>query len=243
MNTLSPLPVSPSVAAALRVFVPEMRRQFGDNLRRIILFGSQARGEARPDSDVDVLVLFGELVGGRRQVRRRIIDITHDLLLDYQALITTVLTTETRYQAMREPLFLNVEAEGIDLMPSEQTQLMQLAEDTLRDAQALLTATQGYRSAVSRAYYAMFYAAEAALLTREVRTKSHAGLINQFGQHLVKAGLIEASYSKQLQQAFETRQEGDYEIAAEISDSDAHQTCQDARAFIDRIQVFLAQTG
>lgn len=240
MKPTRSLPVSPSVAAALRAFVPAMRRQFGDNLRRIILFGSQARGEARPDSDVDVLLLFGELEGGKRHIRQRIIDITHDLLLDYQALITTILTTETRYRAMKEPLYWNVQSEGIDLMPSEQTQLMQLAEDTLRDAE-LLRDAQGYRSAVSRAYYAMFYAAEAALLSHGIRTKSHAGLLNQFGQHLIKPGLIETHYSKQLQQAFETRQEGDYEVEAEISEHDATQTCQDARAFIDRVKAYLGE--
>ena len=41
---------------ALRAYLAAVRRDFG--VRRIALFGSTARGEARPDSDLDLLVEF-----------------------------------------------------------------------------------------------------------------------------------------------------------------------------------------
>ena len=45
---------------AIGEFVRRLRGAEGDNLLRVVLFGSLARGEAREDSDVDVFVLLKE---------------------------------------------------------------------------------------------------------------------------------------------------------------------------------------
>lgn len=50
------MPDSAEVIACLRVALPELRERFG--VARLFLFGSVARNEARPDSDVDLLVEF-----------------------------------------------------------------------------------------------------------------------------------------------------------------------------------------
>jgi len=42
-------------------------QRHGDRVRRIILFGSRARGDARPDSDYDLLVVLRDLDPRRRQ--------------------------------------------------------------------------------------------------------------------------------------------------------------------------------
>ena len=47
-----------TVLATLREQAPQLRQQFG--LRRLAVFGSAARDELRPDSDIDVLVDFAE---------------------------------------------------------------------------------------------------------------------------------------------------------------------------------------
>ena len=51
------------ILATLREASPELRREFG--VRRLALFGSFARGEAGPDSDVDILVDFDPSLGLR----------------------------------------------------------------------------------------------------------------------------------------------------------------------------------
>ena len=64
--------------------------------------------------------------------------------------------------------------------------------------------------ALGRAYYAMFHAATAALLTRGVERSSHHALIAAFGQYLVKPGLVEKRYHSYLRDAFVARIDGDY---------------------------------
>jgi predicted nucleotidyltransferase len=54
-------PVRETVLRILRELAPELARTFG--ARSILLFGSVARGEAGPESDVDLLVEFDRPVG------------------------------------------------------------------------------------------------------------------------------------------------------------------------------------
>lgn len=57
----------PTVAAALARFRGALADRFGDRLREVVLFGSQASGDARPDSDVDVLVIVDALTEAERR--------------------------------------------------------------------------------------------------------------------------------------------------------------------------------
>jgi len=48
----------------LTVIIAQLRqaleRMYGEQLVKIVLFGSQARGDARPDSDIDILILLNQ---------------------------------------------------------------------------------------------------------------------------------------------------------------------------------------
>ena len=74
---------------ALR-YLPEMTRRIADRFSpsRIILFGSQARGEARPLSDIDLLVVFNT-DGDRRKRRVAIRTALADLIVDKDILVVT----------------------------------------------------------------------------------------------------------------------------------------------------------
>ena len=74
---------------ALR-YLPEMTRRIADRFApsRIILFGSQARGEAGPLSDVDLLVVF-RADGDRRERRVAIRVALADLIVDKDILVAT----------------------------------------------------------------------------------------------------------------------------------------------------------
>ncbi len=65
--------------------------------------------------------------------------------------------------------------------------LIEKARRYLQSADVLRAASD-YDSAASRLYYAMFYVAEAALLTKRFAFRSHRSVLSAFGQQLVKTG-------------------------------------------------------
>jgi uncharacterized protein (UPF0332 family) len=82
-------------------------------------------------------------------------------------------------------------------MTPEQQALINKAQCSLDAAQNLIE--QGfYDFAVSRAYYAMFYLAEALLDREGLSFSSHAGVISAFGQYLARPGKVPAELHRQL---------------------------------------------
>ncbi len=110
-----------------------------------------------------------------------------------------------------------------------------LAAETLSAAEYLLKGGY-YNDAVSRAYYAMFYAARALLSTRDLHPQGHKGLILQFGLEFIKNGVIEDTYGRALSHAKERRETVDYNIEAAMTPEEAESIVADAREFIERIQ-------
>ena len=103
----------------------------------------------------------------------------------------------------------------------------------------LLIKDGDYESAVSRVYYAMFFSAEALLLTKGLSLSSHKAVISSFGQHFVKTGTFPKEMSKALTRAYEMRQFGDYEFNFVISKSDAESILKDGVGFIKAITDYL----
>src|SRR5204862_6506377 len=83
------------------------------------------------------------------------------------------------------------------------------ADEALAAARLNLT-TGLQRSAVNRAYYAMFYGVLALLATRQSETSRHSGAITQFDQLYVKPALLPRDFSRWLHDAFLNRQAADY---------------------------------
>ncbi|MBI5478931.1 MAG: nucleotidyltransferase domain-containing protein [Deltaproteobacteria bacterium] len=107
--------VRPAVGASLERFRQGLAARFGPRLRDLRLFGSHARGEARPESDVDVLVLVDELT---RAERREIIDLAADLdLEEFVGLAPLAMSTAhfQRLRALEAGLALDLEREGVPL--------------------------------------------------------------------------------------------------------------------------------
>lgn len=96
-----------------------------------------------------------------------------------------------------------------------------------------------FRAAVSRAYYAVFYMASAALFSQSVVRGKHSGIESAFSEYLVKPGIVEVEFARIYQKARRYREEADYADDVTIDESAARQTLADAERFTDRLERFL----
>ena len=116
-------------------------------------------------------------------------------------------------------------------MNLEQQQLLKKAEDNLQDAN-LLSEEGLYDVAVSRAYYTMFYVAEAFLLVENLSFSKHAAVISKFGEYFARTNRVPRELHRYLIQAQESRIKADY-------DSSTTATLSEARIHIERAAVFI----
>ncbi len=110
------------------------------------------------------------------------------------------------------------------------------------DTGQLVLQHEDYITAVNRAYYAIFYAANALLATKGLERSKHSGVIAAFRQHFVKAGIIDPELSDFYGEAMDGRHAGDYQLA-ELNYETARQNLEQAKRFVARIERVLAEQG
>lgn len=105
-------------------------------------------------------------------------------------------------------------------------------------ASKLLASHQLYDFAGSRAYYTMFYIAEAFLWKQGLAFSSHGAVIAGFGKEIAKKGLVPIEFHRYLIDAQDKRTQGDYGIEDEVklSGEDAEQLIQQSEAFIQQAE-------
>lgn len=121
---------------------------------------------------------------------------------------------------------------------TEVKSLFARADKYLRSAKMLIK-EKDYESAVSRVYYAMFYTVEAILLTKNLSFSSHKGAISAFGEQFIKTGIFPKDMSRNLNDAFEKRQLGEYEYSFVIPEKDAKEVLEYGKKFVKTIEDYL----
>lgn len=114
------------------------------------------------------------------------------------------------------------------------------AEKSLKAARVLYE-SELYEDAVNRAYYAMHHAAKAALALEDSSPKTHQGLINQFGERIVKLGKIDEKRGKELAIGLEMRIKSDYAYNFEVDKKKVKEALRDAEEFVAAISKYVLE--
>ena len=106
--------IDPSVEEILSSLKSKLTMIYQDRFLHLTLFGSQARGEAEKDSDIDVLIVLRPPVNSGAEVKHTS-KIVADLSLQHDVVISCLFMDEDHYSTRNTPLLRNIRREGISI--------------------------------------------------------------------------------------------------------------------------------
>ena len=123
-------------------------------------------------------------------------------------------------------------------MKEETEKLLEKAARAIEAAKILLK-TGSADFAAGRAYYAMFYIAEALLLRKGLSYSKHSAVHASFGKIYAKEGIVDPKFHRWLLDAFDQRIIGDYGVEAIITQQDVELMMDHAKEFLATAQQIL----
>ena len=109
-----PTPLARQLSRLLDTLTGELRRQLGSDLWLLLLYGSHARGEAQPDSDVDLFVVLSR---ASEAAQEKVRQVAYEVMweADFAYVFSLYLTGMNHYQTLEEhgsSFLRNVQREG-----------------------------------------------------------------------------------------------------------------------------------
>lgn len=101
------------ISQLVNQFKQTMSEAYGNDLAKVVLFGSYARGDFHEESDIDFLVVLNKKELNPFKEIRKMNNKVYDLTLDSGKLISFLPTTLNRYESFETPFYTNVRKEGL----------------------------------------------------------------------------------------------------------------------------------
>lgn len=123
-------------------------------------------------------------------------------------------------------------------MKEHSRKLLDKALDSIEVAEGILDMNKP-DMAVGRAYYAMFYIAEALLYDKGLEFNTHGQVIGAYGKVFSKTNELDPKFHKSLRAGFDARISGDYDVDTNITNQFVADMINQAREFLEAAQNYL----
>jgi uncharacterized protein (UPF0332 family) len=119
--------------------------------------------------------------------------------------------------------------------------LFEKALDTIQVAEGIIDMDKP-ELAAGRAYYAMFYIAEALLYERGLEFNTHGQVIAAYGKEFAKTMELDPKFHRWLRAGFDARISGDYDVDVNFTKQFVAGMVNQAREFLEAAQEYLDST-
>lgn len=214
---------------AIKDFVNSCTKILGGKIASLHLFGSSAKGTAKPESDVDVLLVYQK--SSRDTILDSVSELAFDIVCDTGVLIQPIIMSKGEFerQVGTSPFLWEVLIHGQVLYSSvsatewklDFTKYIKLAEEYLSYAKDAYGESK-VRLAIDSGYNAVELLIKALIVgTQTSLATSHSGIIQQFGELFIKTGRIDKELGKNAHKALTLRGQARYVPTAELKKDDA----------------------
>lgn len=102
---------TPIIDPVISAFKKRLLEKFSGSVKKVLLYGSRARGDFEQGSDYDLIVLVDEM---DKSLEERICILAWDFGFEHRVSISVLVFEETLFKTDRyEPLFINIRREGV----------------------------------------------------------------------------------------------------------------------------------
>jgi predicted nucleotidyltransferase len=98
--------------SVLRSVKEHLNNVYGDRIKRVMVYGSFAKGDADEESDVDIAVVAADELNPN-SVENSLDSLLFQILMEKSELVTVFVIPESKFNTYNSPLILNIKEDGV----------------------------------------------------------------------------------------------------------------------------------